>query len=258
MVEQENGRRRSGRLRRRAEEFEENEWIERLIDEIDSDGGGESNDNNDVEQMEGDEENDSRIDEDNDESEDDYSNESEDDHNDVSDSESVDMAEEIIDEIDEQLSSDDLKHFMLHFHKGTYDDELKNAIEIDKLLLYDNNLGVNLFADISSARIGTLKTKIHQRINEVESNQGNYILQIVVRINANGQIDRVIWHDPTLDEYWEKLFITLRKKLITNRVLKQLDTGPNSDAIPPPIQYFNFNYIHIRGIEMTNYRFNDK
>lgn len=107
---------------------------------------------------------------------------------------------------------------MLHFYKGTYDYELKNAIEIDKLLLYDNNLGVNLFADIPSARIEILKTKIHQRINEVESNQGNYILQIIVRKNANGQMDRVIWHDPSLDEYWQKLFITLRKKLMTNRV----------------------------------------
>jgi hypothetical protein len=89
---------------------------------------------------------------------------------------------------------------MLHFHKGTYDDELKNAIEIDKLL-YDNNLDVNLFADIPSARIGILKTKIHQHISEVESNQGNYNLQIVVRKNANGQVVRVIWHDPTMDEY---------------------------------------------------------
>ena len=67
--------------------------------------------------------------------------------------------------------------------------------------------------------------------------------------NAYGQIDRVIWLDPTLAEYWQKLFIALRKKLMTNRVLKQLDTG-RSDAISP-IQYFNFNYIHIRGIEMT-------
>lgn len=68
-----------------------------MIDEMDSDGGGESNDNNDVEQiMEGDEENDSSIDEDNDESEDD--------DNDVSDSESVDMADQIIDEIEEHLN----------------------------------------------------------------------------------------------------------------------------------------------------------
>jgi len=36
------------------------------------------------------------------------------------DDDSVDMAEEIIDEIDEQLNSDELKHFMLHFHKGIY------------------------------------------------------------------------------------------------------------------------------------------
>jgi cobalamin biosynthesis protein CobT len=192
------------------------------LEQMDSDGGGESNDSNDDEQMEGDEENDNSIDEDNrsndddnnesedndsDGSEDEDNDFSEDDDDDVSDDESVDT-----NEIDEQLNSDDLKHFMLQFHKGTYDDELKNAIEIDKLL-YDNNLGVNLlFADIPSARIGILKTRIHQRINEVESNQGNYNLQIVVRKNANGQIVRVIWHDPTLDEYWEKLFIALRKK----------------------------------------------
>ena len=135
---------------------------------------------------------------------------------------------------------------MLHFHKGTYDDELKNAIEIDKLL-YDNNLDVNLFADIPSARIGILKTRIHQRISEVESNQGNYNLQIVVRKNANGQTVRVIWNDPTMDEYWEKLFIALRKKLITNRVLMQLDTGHNGDAIIPPNTILQFQlYSHSR------------
>jgi hypothetical protein len=105
--EQENGRRRCGRLRRRAEEVEENEWIERFVDEVmermDSNGGGESNDSNDDEQMEGDEENDNSIDEDNDESgsEDDDNDGSEDDDNDVSDDESVDM-----NEIDEQLNSD--------------------------------------------------------------------------------------------------------------------------------------------------------
>ena len=112
--------------------------------------------------------------------------------------ESVDMAEEIIDEIDEQLNSDKLKHFMLHFHKGIYDDELEKAMEFTKFQgTYDNNLGVNIFADRPAGwlqrnehQIEILKTKIHPT-------HKRSLKQPRVRKNANGQRDRVIWHNPT-------------------------------------------------------------
>ena len=81
---------------------------------MDGDGGGESNDNNATNKWKGMKKmiTANSIDQDN--------RSEEDDDDDVSDDDSVDMAEEIIDEIDEQLNSDELKHFMLHFHKGIY------------------------------------------------------------------------------------------------------------------------------------------
>ena len=163
------------------------------------------------------------------------------------------MAEEIInesedgesddyesdDESDVKVCSDELKHFVLNCHKGTVISES----DIEQFQGYSTYSDFNLFGgkppdwlERNTPRMDILKARLEEYTRWFNDEDDKSPVQNIVFVSSIGDeqvIDPVVWHEPSIDMYWQNFFTALRQKITTNQ------------------QFVKITFLDINGVEMT-------
>ena len=156
------------------------------------------------------------------------------------------------------LDLDELKHFMLNFRKGIHDAKIENAIAESQ----PKSPYIPGAANLEYKKYtGWKNTNVYSLINlenllddftnyELSRTNEEYDLDIVNYDDSGSDglhmyIHLVVWHEPSIDASWQKLYTALRKKMGTNRVTR-LGT-----SISPMQQCFKIKNLSIDSVEMT-------
>jgi len=150
------------------------------------------------------------------------------------------------------LDLDELKHFMLNFRKGIHDAKIENAIAESQpkspYIPGAANLEYNKYG-WNDMGLYNLEINLDYFTPNYELSRTNeeYDLDIV-NYDDSGRpgLHPVVWHEPSIDASWQKLYTALRKKMGTNRVTR-LGT-----SISPMQQCFKIKNLSIDSVEMTN------
>ena len=152
------------------------------------------------------------------------------------------------------LDLDELKHFMLNFRKGIHDAKIDYAIAESQPkspyipgaanLEYNKHTG---WAHTNYTGLYNLENLLDYFTNyELSRTNKEYHLDIVNDDDSGRPgLHPVVWHEPSIDASWQKLYTALRKKMGTNRVTR-LGT-----SISPLQQCFKIKNLSIDNVEMT-------
>ena len=144
-----------------------------------------------------------------------------DDENESEDGESDDYESD--DESDVKVCSDELKHFVLNFHKGTVISES----DIEQFQGYSAYSDFNLFGgkppdwlERNTPRMDILKARLEEYTRWFNDEDDKSTVKYIVFVSSIGDeqvIDPVVWHEPSIDIYWQNFFTALRQKITTNQ-----------------------------------------